>query len=439
MADELARQARLRAQLEHPISPNPYALRLAPLGLRVAPELSALREGWASAKARAAAGQRSPSEQRDLVWFALHVAEAERLGRDLVAARAALETALELLEDAGHRHLVHCRLVTEAVRDRDPTSAERWLLQCDPRTEVLELDNSHRKAVARLRAAGGDHAGVLAVVGEREGDVAIVDEYAAALALLRAGAHEALGRESAADAAVETACGVGGEEPTLAKLAELGLAPRATARRRRARVEAAASARDAIPVGARALDDALFSVPILAGGLLFLVTIPRCTFDADPFFGVQGDLLCPHACRGCEGPFRLYTEWTHNGSEHSTNGPRYFCRTADNGVATMSDADFAASLHKLDRYELTFAPAAATYLTLLALLLPLALWSARTRHLGGVGARAAADEELSRLAADAGIEAPPATARHRSWVGFKLFAAALAVPSLVIALELALR
>ncbi len=438
LAEELARRSRLAGQLEHPISPNPYSLTTAPRDLR-GTSLAVLRDGWRDAKARSAGGARAASEQRDLAWYALHVAEAERRERNLVAARAALETALELLDDAGHRHLIHCRLVTEAVRDRDLASAAAWLGECDPSTEVLELDGAHRKATARLRLAEGAASKVLELVGERAGDVPIVAEYAVALGLLRAGAHEALGRDDLAQAALVAACGEGGDAPALSALADLGFAPRALAARRRALVEIAAAARDAVPVGARVADGRFLGLPLLAALLLVAVTIPRCTFDADPFLGVQGELLCPYACKGCSGPFRIYTYWHHSGGSHSTNGPQYFCRTSTNGVATMTDEQLDGARHKLGAYELSWAPAAATYLSLLGLLLPYGVFASVGAHRAGVAARREKEEELAALAAAAGVTSPARQPTRGPWLGLAAMLLAVALPSLVIALELGLR
>lgn len=438
LADELARRSRLAAQLEHPIEPNPYAMAKAPRGLSGAPALAQLREAWTSAKGRAAAGQRGPAEQRELVWCALHLSEAELRQRNVVAARAVLETALDLLADAGHQHLVCCRLVTEAVRDGDLASADAWLLECDPAAEVLELDGAYREAAGRLRAAKGAASEVLEVVGESSVELPIAPEYATALGLLRASAKEALGRDDDAYADVAAACTRDGDAAVLAALAESGFAPRAAARRRRTLVLIAAAARDGIPVGARAVDGALASVPFVALALQLAVTIPRCTFDADPFLGAQGHLLCPHACTGCEGPFRVYTAWTHRGSKHSTNGPQYFCRTSSNRVETMTDAELYAARHSLGQYELLWAPAAATYLSLLLLLLPYAAMRARRRHRDGVAARDAKELEVARLAAEAGIEPPPRAPAPPSWKGVKWMAAAIVVPTLAILLELAL-
>lgn len=441
LAEELARRSRLKVQLEHPISPNPYSLSVPPREHQLggAPSLAQLRDGWATAKSRAATGHRTPAEQRDLVWRALHIADAARDRRDLPEARAVLETALPLLADSSHRHLVTCRLVVEAVREGDLASAQAWLGECDPSAEVLELDNAHRVAAARLMAARGAHAEVLARVGEAASELAVSKEYALRITELRAAALEALGRDDEAYEEVAALCRAAGESRVLSSLSEAGAAPKATARRRRGRVDAAAIERDRIIVGARAVDEVLAVTPLVALALLVAVTVPRCNFDADPFFGVHGNALCPHACAGCEGPFRVVTKWTRSGSKSSTNGPQYFCRTATNRVATMTDSELKAARSQLAPYELTFAPAAATYVTLVGMLLPIMSIFAVRHHQKGVRRRAEAEAELEQLAAEAGVPPPPRESRWPSWLGVKLLGVALAAPSLIIALELSLR
>ncbi|MEJ7731575.1 MAG: hypothetical protein WKG00_20475 [Polyangiaceae bacterium] len=200
--------------------------------------------------------------------------------------------------------------------------------------------------------------------------------------------------------------------------------------------------RDHLPRGLAALGVTLFSVPFIALVLLLAVTMPRCFFDADPFLGAHGYVLCPERCDDCRGPLRVYTEWHHNGGEHTTNGPQYFCRTPTNRVATMSDQEMDGRLHELEPYELDWAPAAATYMTLVLLLVPLA--AIRAISVNRRAERQAADleEEMATIARSAGLAVPAGPLLGgRSGVGMGLMALAgsLLLPLAIIALELALR
>src|SRR5262249_54161217 len=140
-------------------------------------------------------------------------------------------------------------------------------------------------------------------------------------------------------------------------------------------------------------------LPVFALAGLVVVTIPRCTADADPFLGAHGYVLCPYRCKGCTGPYRVYTEWEHNGGEHSTNGADYYCPTRTNKVATMSDADLARNARELGAYELSIAPAAATYLTFLLLGMLALPWFAFRGHQEAMMRRKAMDASIDALVA----------------------------------------
>lgn len=441
LAEEVARRSRLKAQLEHPIAGNPYDLAQPPPGWsgRDASSLERLRSAWKGEKAGAAS---TPGRQRHLLWVAVRLAEAEQRAGHGLAARAVLETALDLLADEGHRHMILCRMVAAAVRERDLVSAEAWLAECDGASEVAELDGAHREAQARLLAAKHDGGAMLAVLGARAEEIPVAPSFALPLSLLRAHGHELSGDDGAAYREVVDACKAHEDATVIAALAQEGLAPRALASKRRADLAALAGKRDALPLGLRALTGALFSMPIFAFALLVAVTLPRCFFDADPFLGSHGYVLCPAACHGCDGPFRIYTEWEHNGGEHSTNGPQYFCRTKTNRVATMTDQEMESSLHLLAPYELSWAPAAATYLSLLVLLFPAAVVVAVRRHGRALLDRDRLEVELAELAAASGLDPPPrspASAGPALRVALMALGGAVAVPLLIILVELGTR
>ncbi|MEJ7731576.1 MAG: hypothetical protein WKG00_20480 [Polyangiaceae bacterium] len=195
LGDEVARRSRLQAQVDHPLPGNPYDMRQLPPGWAPGDEtrLDRLRDAWKTAKA-SAAGARLPAQQRALLWLALRLADAEHRGRNGLASRAVLETALDLLPDAGHRQMVLCRMVVEAAREGDLAAAEAWLAECDPAPEVLDVDGVHRAAQAWVARGKRDPLGMLAVVGATAAEVPTAPGCAVDLAALRADALESMSR-----------------------------------------------------------------------------------------------------------------------------------------------------------------------------------------------------------------------------------------------------
>lgn len=453
LGDEVARRSRLQAQVDHPLPGNPYDMRAPPPGWGPADatDLQRLRQAWKTAKP-SAAGARLPAEQRNLLWLALHLADAEVRARNGLASRAVLETALDLLPDAGHRQMILCRMVVEAVREGDLGAAEAWLAECDPAPEVLDVDGAHREAKAWVARGKRDPHGMLLVLGSTAAEVPTAQGSKLELAALRADALESLGRVP--DAYAELRAAWGGKEgiaehvddksaerdALLAQVAADGLAPRTLVHAQQLQLEAMAQLRDRLPRGLGALGLTFLTTPIIALPLLLLVTLPRCFFDADPFLGAHGYVLCPETCTDCSGPFRVYTDWRHNGGEHSTNGPQYFCRTPTNGVATMPDKEMERSLDKLEPYELVLAPAAATYMTLVLLLIPLAVIRASQAHRRSERQAAELHERMGALAARIGTFVPwPVPRKSGFGLGLLVLLGSLLLPLAVIALELALR
>jgi hypothetical protein len=438
-SDEIDRLARLRVQAEHPAGGHAYDFSTPPLGFS-ARDLEArdarerLRREWTAAKG-AAPG--SAEEGRRRLWLALKLADAERAAGQPLKARAALETALDLADDDGHRELARVRLAAEALAEGDAASAAGWLASCDPAPRVLEIDGALREVSARVKAAAGDHRGVLAATGERAERVPVHPDFAASIAARRVHALESLGFLDEARAELAAAGEAAG-----ALVAREGLAPRLVDEKRRAELGALGERRAALAVGLASLRWPLATLPALALAGLVAVTIPRCFFDADPFLGAHGYVLCPHRCEGCTGPLRVNTEWEHNGGEHSTNGPDYFCASPGNRVATMSDRELSERRRDLSRYELSFAPAAATYLSFLLLLLPVVPLLALRGHRDARRRRDEIDEEMAALARTLSPRVPlPEALPRPAGLGpsLSLFFGTALLALLVIVVELAVR
>ena len=385
MADEVARRARLKAQLDSPLTGHAYDLSRAPLGMSHLPAsgIPALRSEWNRLKSTGISSD--PEAQRTLCWLAFQLADALDRAGEALAERAALETALELLPDEGHRHLLRCRLAMEAIAEGNLSSAEGWLAECDPEPEVLELDSAFREAKARLGLARQDFREVLSVVGQKRGDVPIHPEQEAACDRLRAHSLEALGERRLADAELsQSLAKQRGDRIRAIQRDRVGLAPLL-----RVRVAELGNVSGGF---AAALASGLFWWPIAAAILLVVVTIPRCTLDRDPLLGVNGYALCPNVCSTCDGPLRVVTRWSCSGGECTSNGPQYFCPSPENQIEQMSDDELESKMYHLRQYELSIAPAATSYLMLLGLALPVLL----LRTLGRYRADALRKKELER-------------------------------------------
>ena len=399
MADEIARRSRLQGQLHSPVHGHAYDMSRPPIGfegLLGSPE--ALRHAYASAKA--AGAPVSTTDQHRLAWLALRMADAYGAGGQRREQRAILETTLDVLPDAGHRHLLRCRLAVEALRDGDPNSAAGWLAECDARQEVLQLDSCFRAAQARLHATRGELPAMLELLGSAEGDVPIHPELIDEVFVLRLHALDGLGQGARADALLGDLRDFSRQRAIPALARREGLAVGVVLR---------CLTRDLsrIPgTWVRASIAPLALWPVLAVVLFVPVTIARCA-NVDPLMGLHGNTLCPRFCEGCHGPLRTYTEWSCSGGECSTNGPQYFCPSPENGIAEMDEFTLGTRLRSLARWEMSYAPGAATLLVLMALSFPFVVFLIlRMRWIGGKK-RAAIEKEIEALTAHFRVRAPP--------------------------------
>lgn len=210
-----------------------YDLMYPPPGLEGATAggrdaLGLLQREWLRLKETSAAGE-GLEGQRRRCWVAVALASTYRRFGDLLRTRAVLETALDELDDEGHRHIVRCRLAREAALAGDQPAARGWLEECDPAQEVLELDGEYRLAAARIRLAEGDGAGALVQLGAQEGAVPIDPPHRLAFAELRVAAYEQAGQLHAALAELKTAEYRHGAGRLRQRLAASGMAPQVTA------------------------------------------------------------------------------------------------------------------------------------------------------------------------------------------------------------------
>jgi hypothetical protein len=423
LADEVVRLSQLKSQLEHPVTGHAYDLNRPPAGLGAHTSTAALVAAWRGFR-DAPETAASPAGQHRLCWVVMTVADRKlRAGRAL-ESRAVLETSLDVLSDAGHRHIVRCRLATEAVMEGEFEAGAGWLAECDPATEVLELDSTFREAAARVHVAREDWDAVLSVVGRTSDDIPVHPLHYSDVAGMRVHCLERLGAAGEATSQLLVLCDHDGTPQTLDALEREGWAPLTVGRRRAERSRHAVRERREehqerfellVDKPARrfsffgSMRRVFITAPIWATLFFFLVLIPRCSFDVDPLLGVHGYALCPLACEGCDGPLRVVTHWNQTGpGEWTSNGPQYFCSSRKNGVATMSAEELDRRRSDLRGFELHYAPAAASWLVLLVVSLPWAVVLAVSGHVVRMRRRRRVERELQQLAEAMGVEVPAA-------------------------------
>mgnify|MGYP002632528245 CR=1 FL=1 len=445
LADDVLRLSQLKSQLEHPVTGHAYDLSRPPAGLGLHTSTAALDAVWRGLRADAESAQ-TPAAQHKMCWVVMTLADRRLSAGKALESRAILETALDLLADAGHRHLVRCRLVTEAVMEGEHDAAAGWLAECDPNTEVLELDSTYREAAARVRLAHRDWEGVLAITGRTHHDIPVHPDHHRDVAYIRLHCLEQSGAAGEAHRLLRELVAQYGEETTLAGLESQGLAPRSVQNQRsQAQRYAAQEERDDLrqrfaQLAARperafsffgSVRRVFITAPIWATVFFFLVLIPRCSFDVDPLLGVHGYALCPLACKGCDGPLRVVTHWNQTGpGEWTSNGPQYFCSSKSNGVANMSAEELDRRRSSLARYELHWSPAAASWLVLLVVAFPWAVILAMSAHVVRARRRGRVERELAGLAEALGREVPEVD--RPGFLGFLVRGAALVILVLAV-------
>lgn len=394
LAEETARLSRLKAQLEHPVTGHPYDLTRTPADLTsISWTAEAALQVWTEALAESPSGVEA---ERRVCWIALKLGERATSAQEL-RLRTLLESSLGWLRDDGYRHLIRCRLAQLALQAGELDAAEGWLNECDWAPEVLELDSPLRLVRAHLALRRERPTEVLELLGEERDTIPIAKTDADQAARLRIDALERLGRKEPAYVGFLALARSNGLEKELARFERHELAPRTRrlveqdwrkeeaaaethrlalaeekrCKQRQARYENAKKECASI---ARSSTGTLRWLPVGAFILSASIFLFRSCTDLDPLGGIYGFWLCPRVCAECEGPTRIYTEWTRTGpGESSTSGPEYFCRTPRNGLATLSKERLQAERHRLREYQLGgFSAFMATFLLVLLLMLPAA-------------------------------------------------------------------
>ncbi|MCA9604196.1 MAG: hypothetical protein KC619_01290 [Myxococcales bacterium] len=368
---EQERYARLRQQDRQP-APLPDGIAALLVDGHLPPERVPQAEAeWRDVRSQMAISPSFPICERFFhltVLLAPHFDERRR--------RAALETAVELLPDAGHRHVLRCMLAREAAKAGDTAAAEAWLAPVNPRPTDLEQDTAHRLAAATLATFRRDHRRVAELLGFRREDVPLENRSEVACWILRLDALEHLGREGDAIAEMSDLVrqwGVERMRHAIAQHRPLELCARSFGEAsRRAAGEAREHEVRRLGAEVRRLEErvATLSPPmaklfsqlvigtlILAfplGGIWTCVT--SGIVETGPLFGAHAAVVCPHVCDDCVGPYHIVS-WSTTSGGNTTSTTNIYCSDAAGRIPSM-DANqqlwHAAVVEEpwLRRYEL---------------------------------------------------------------------------------------
>ncbi len=418
---EAERVARLRAQDREP-EPLPDSIAaLLVDGCLPRDRIADTEAAWRTARTELSRSPTSfPISER---FFHLTVLLAPSF--DERRQRALLETAVEALPDAGHRHVLRCMLARLAARAGDVHAARDWLSACNPRPLDLSMDTAYRFAVATLGTVERDYARVTEVLGVRPGDAPLADRDELACSVLRVHAVAELGdREAAVQEIIGWIRSLGA--PAVRHAIEqhdplpVAREPMREAERRiedRARQERRVKAQadleelraklanaerpwfDAALVGKIAMVTALLS--FLVGSIWSCIVTGM--IEADPLFGEHAALFCPHVCEGCHGPYR-HASWTTttNGSESSSHS--VYCRDPEGRIDAMEDGPFWLAAVDEPAWMEPYRVPGDTWLIALTMMLaftPIGLAIALRMAWGGYRNRVARRRKLRESVADA--------------------------------------
>lgn len=368
---ESERFARLRAQDRQP-APLPDAIAALLVDGHLPHErVAAAEKDWRDVRSQMAISPSFPIGERFFhltVLLAPHFDERRR--------RAALETAIEVLPDAGHRHVLRCMLAREAAKAGDPVAAEEWLAPVNPRPTDLAEDTAYRLAAANLASARRDYRRVTELLGFRRDDVPLENRNEVACWILRLDALEHLGRGADALAEMNELVAQWGVE-RMRHAIELHRPLELCARSfgeasARAIAGARAEARQRVEGRIRALEGQLAELDPSLGGLLvqqligtLLVTfllggvwtcVVSSIIEVDPMFGHHARVACRRVCDDCVAPYH-FVHWTTTTNGSSSSSLNIYCSDAGGRISAM-DADgslWSAAVNDtpwLARYEL---------------------------------------------------------------------------------------
>ena len=352
---ESERYARLREQDRNPPPLPPGIAALLVEGHLPPANVPRAEADWLESRAQLATAPSFPVCER---FFHLTVVLAPQMEER--RRRASLETAVELLPDDGHRHVLRCMLAREAARAGDFASADLWLEPVSPRAMDLGMDTSYRLAAATLASARGDHRKVTELLGFRRDDVPLADRDEVACWILRVDALEHIGREADAVAEVTgwiTTWGAERMRQAIAAHLPLRLCERSFATAHAKTAQATEAARRAYTMASVAgLEGQIaeaYAKPTWLGLVVgFFLTTFLLAFglgtawtcvvtgmvEADPLFGAHARMVCPRVCDDCRAPYEFasWTTTTNNSSSDSTLN--IYCNDDGGRIASIKGA-----------------------------------------------------------------------------------------------------
>jgi len=190
---ESQRLEMMRAQDGKPFLPPPEIRYLIRGGELSSDQFNQAMQEWQKTRALLVA-EASPAAAERMYFLTLMLYQHYVKIKDDMRRRAVLETASELLTDPRHVQDVRCMLARAAATAGDMEAAEKWLSLCDPRATDIHMDSAFRFTSATLATINGRWDEVLKLLGENQNDFPIADECDAVCGVLRANAHERLGR-----------------------------------------------------------------------------------------------------------------------------------------------------------------------------------------------------------------------------------------------------
>lgn len=346
---EQERYARLRQQDRQP-APLPDGIA----ALLVEGHLPAERVPRAEAEWRDVRSQMAISPSFPICERFFHLTVLLAPHFDERRRRAALETAVELLPDPGHRHVLRCMLAREAAKAGDSAAADAWLAPVNPRPTDLEQDTAYRLAAATLASLRQDHRKVAELLGFRREDVPLENRSEVACWILRIDALEHLGREGDAIAEMSELVRQWGVERIRHAIDQhrpLDLCPRSFGEAaRRAADVARGQERDRLAAEVTRLEariatlspsiGTLFSQLVIGTLILAfpLGAIWTCVLtgmiETDPLFGAHAAVVCPRVCSDCVGPYDIES-WTTTTNGNSSSTTNVYCHDAGGRLQSL--------------------------------------------------------------------------------------------------------
>jgi hypothetical protein len=286
---EPERLNRLRAQDGRPMLPPPSLHALMPTGQLEAWKVGEAVAVWQNTRRELrTTGSADFEASERLLFLTIVLAQYFFDQGDRVRQRALFESALEVFSLPRHRQLMLCYLSRSACRAGDTPAAERWLAQCDPRSDDLAMDSSYRFSRAFIDTSIGNFPAVLGTLGNRFDELPIQDALDGSACALRANALEKLGNVAAASEELRTGFA---RNPMLRvaieKFIELHpafqLCPQALAQARSGHAQVAAKMAGQ-RAGGGIVFGAIFSV---IGGAMLLVATVLAAIELAPLLGFE--------------------------------------------------------------------------------------------------------------------------------------------------------